>query len=92
MIRAGCGTLDGALAHVAAGEGQCGWCARAEAMARLEAEGMPRRPPAVPVPAPVTAAAAARNAGIARAEALAWERDHPDSRHDGLRVIPGGAA
>lgn len=102
MIRAGCGTLQGALAHVAAGDPQCGWCARAEAVARLEAEGMPVRPPAAstagPVPPaeaprPVTAEQAARNAAIAAAEMTEWEQDHPGSRHhqDGpLRVIPCG--
>jgi hypothetical protein len=87
VIRAGCGTLDGALAHAAAGEAQCGWCARAEALARLEAEAVPRRPPdaAGPPGGPVSAAQAERNAAALAAEAEAPRRGR-------LRVIPGGAA
>lgn len=103
MIRGGCGSLAGALAHVAAGEKQCGWCARAEAFARLEAEGLPGRTapaavhpsepqqqPAAGGPVPVTAAQARNNAGVIAAETLAYERNH---RTGGpLRVIAGGAA
>jgi hypothetical protein len=94
VIRPGCGTLQGALAHVAAGEAQCGWCARSEAVARLEAEAMTPAPRAMP--GHVTAADAALNATVAAAEMAAWEQDHPSSgdhyRDAPLRVIPGGAA
>lgn len=99
MIRASCGTLAGALAHADAGERQCGWCAHGEAVARLEAERVPRRQPAAePVFRPLTAAQAQRNAAALAAEAEAYERDHPVSGHgdrhhaEALRVITGGAA
>jgi hypothetical protein len=85
VTRPGCGALAGALAHVAAGEAPCGWCLRAEAVARLEAEGVPRRPPGGLPPGPVTAAEAAANAAVLAAEDGAHERGP-------LRVIPGGAA
>jgi hypothetical protein len=94
VIRDGCGTLRGALAHVAAGEKQCGWCARAEAFAALEAEAMTPAPRAVP--GPVTAVEAALNAAVLAAETAAWEHGNPSSgdrhRDAPLRVIPGGAA
>lgn len=94
MIRGGCGTLAGALAHVAAGERQCGWCLRAEAVARLEAEAVTTVPRAAP--GPVTAAEAALNAAVLAAETAGWEHDNPSSgdrhRDAPLRVIPGGAA
>lgn len=99
MIRASCGTLAGALAHAEAGERQCGWCAQGEAVARLEAERVPRRQPAAdPVFRPLTAAQAERNAAVLAAEAQAYERDHPVAgngdhhRAEALRVIQGGAA
>jgi hypothetical protein len=85
VIRPGCGTLQGALAHASAGEAQCGWCARGEALARLEAEAVPRPPAAGEPPGPVSAAQAAANAAVLAAEAEAHERGP-------LRVLPGGAA
>lgn len=87
--RESCGTARGAMAHQEAGERLCGWCAEAEALARLRAEAIPSRPP-VPgseLLAPVTA----RQASIHRAEldraleGVEWE---PDPHHR-LHVIKG---
>ena len=39
-FRETCGTLRGMLAHQAAGEAPCGWCAQAEQVARLTAEAL----------------------------------------------------
>jgi hypothetical protein len=87
MIREQCGTLAGALAHAGAGEPQCGWCARGEALAALEAEAFPRRPspPADARLEAVSAEQAEANAAAAVAEADACERGY-------LRAIRGGAA
>lgn len=45
--RESCGTVRGALDHQAAAEALCGFCTRAEAVARISAEGIPERPPAL---------------------------------------------
>lgn len=45
--RESCATIRGVLDHQAAGEPLCGFCARAEAVARVIAEGVPERPPAL---------------------------------------------
>ena len=78
MIRETCGTLRGALAHQAAGEVPCGWCARAEAVARASAEEIPSRPsPAWP---PVTPEQARDHAEILDREVARYELDHPTGR------------
>jgi hypothetical protein len=43
MIRPGCGTLAGALAHAMAGEDLCGFCTYIERAQALAAEGIPGR-------------------------------------------------
>lgn len=46
--RESCSTIRGVLDHQAAREPLCGFCAREEAIARLAAEAVPERPPAIP--------------------------------------------
>lgn len=89
--RESCGTARGAMAHQACGERLCGWCAEAEAMARLRAEAVPGRTsvPGEDLLLPVTARQAAVNRAAldAALEGAEWEA-HPSR----LRVIEGGAA
>lgn len=94
-----CGTPRGALAHQSAGEPPCGWCAEAEAAARLRAEGTPRRPSPAPGTAaahlaPVTAVQAAVNRAVLAREVEAYERDHPHAfgnrRAAPLRLVGQG--
>lgn len=95
MIRVGCGSLVGAQAHAAAGEAQCGWCARGEALARLEAEAVPSRPAGDPVFAPVTMLEAAEHAAALMDATEPQDQVHPGShsnRRRPLRVISGDAA
>jgi hypothetical protein len=47
-IRETCGTAAGILAHQRAGEAVCAFCTRAERIAAIEAEGIPRGLPAPP--------------------------------------------
>lgn len=87
--RESCGTARGAMAHQHAGERLCGWCAEAEAAARLRAEAYPSRParPGEEYLAPVTA----MQASIHRAaleEALDGTEWEPNP-HRQLRVIKG---
>ena len=68
VIRPGCGTPQGALAHQRAGERWCGWCAYAERLAAIEAEGLvplPRELPSEPLN-PVSPKQAARNWALLR--------------------------
>ena len=81
-VRETCGTLHGALAHQAAGERMCGWCARAEAVARASAEGIPSRPS--PLWPPVTPEQARAHAEILDAEVARYELDNPTGR--GIRT------
>lgn len=81
--RQSCGTLDGILAHQAADEPPCGFCAHAEAVARLAAEGVPERPP--DLFAPVTEAQAHANAVLLLAEEEEFERQHGASN---VRLSP----
>jgi len=79
VIRDICGTQRGAIAHVTAGESQCGWCQHAERCARLAAEATARPPLPLGVGSlePVSAERAALNRSVLDAEVLAFERDHP---------------
>jgi hypothetical protein len=72
-----CGTLRGMLAHQAAGESPCGWCAQAERAARLAAEALQLTPPA-PVGGflPVTEEEASVHREVLETEVAAFERDH----------------
>lgn len=85
-----CGTLRGMLAHQAAGEAPCGWCAQAERAASLAAEACRPVPP-VPVGGflPVTEEEASVNRAVLEAEVAAFERDHPGagSRDTGHRHL-----
>jgi hypothetical protein len=89
-FRETCGTLRGMLAHQAAGESPCGWCAQAEQAARLTAEAMHPVPP-VPVGGfmPVTEEEASVNRAVLEAEVAAFELDHPGagSRDTGHRHL-----
>lgn len=89
MIRPSCGTVRGALAHQAAGEAWCGWCAQAERSARLAAEAGPSLPGS-PHGA-VTAAEAQRHAQRLDIEVAAhegkWKSDR-NWRGQHLRVVP----
>jgi hypothetical protein len=90
--RESCGTARGAMAHQGAGERLCGWCAEAEAAARLRAEAYPSRPqaPGAELLAPVTARQASINrAALDKAlEGVEWE---PDPTGHRLHVIKGSA-
>ena len=100
MYRESCGTLRGAIDHQAAGEALCGWCLEEEAIVRLRAEAVPRRPTPAPgtsteLLAPVSAVEASVNRAVLAAEAEAFERDHPEGtgrRAGTLRLIPGTGA
>lgn len=73
-----CGTLRGMLAHQAAGESPCGWCAQAERAAHFAAEARRPVPPAlVGGFLPVTAEEASVNRAVLEAEVAAFEQDHP---------------
>ena len=62
VIRASCGTAQGILDHQAAGEDLCGFCARSEQLAALQAQALRPVPQARPEPEPVSPAAAAQHA------------------------------
>ncbi len=83
MIRETCGTFRGAIAHLTAGEEQCGWCQQAERCARLAAEATapPPMPIGVPSLAPVSAERAALNRNVLDAEVLAFEHERPTGRY-----------
>lgn len=87
--RESCGTARGAMEHQQAGERLCGWCAEAEALARLRAEAFPSpaSAPGAVLLAPVTPkqAKANREALDAALEDVEWE---PNPHHQ-LRVIKG---
>lgn len=72
--RDACGTLRGMIAHQSAGEEACGWCAHAEAAARLSAEAGPSRALRSGLLEPVSAAQAALNARVLAAEVEEFER------------------
>lgn len=88
-----CGGLRGMLAHQAAGEAPCGWCAQAEQVARLTAESLRPTPrdtwapqgavgALLPAAAEETPAAVEEEAlerrKVLMAEVEAFERDHPE--------------
>jgi hypothetical protein len=75
VIREGCGTVRGLLAHQAAREWPCGWCVHAEQAARLAGERMMPLPAAGPFP-PVTVQEAAANAFLLDREVAEFERTH----------------
>jgi hypothetical protein len=79
------------MAHQGAGERLCGWCAEAEAAARLRAESYPSRPsaPGAELLKPVTARQASINrADLSRAlDGTDWEPEPEPLRP--LRVIKG---
>lgn len=86
-FRETCGTLRGMLAHQAAGEAPCGWCAQAERAAALAAEAA-RPQPAGPSGRflPVTATEAEEHRRVLEAAVAAHERDHPEGTgRDGRR-------
>ena len=88
-----CGGLRGMLAHQAAGEAPCGWCLKAEQVARLTAEACRPTPrdtwapqgavgallPAAEEETPVTEEQeAAERRAVLMAEVETFERDHPE--------------
>lgn len=91
--RESCGTPRGAMAHQRGGERLCGWCAAAEAAARLRAEAYPSRPsaPGREHLEPVTAMQASVNraALVAAFEGIEWE---PDPAGHRLHVIKGSGS
>jgi hypothetical protein len=62
------------IAHQAAGERPCGWCAAAETAARLSAEAVTFRPPAGSLE-PVSEVQGRVNADLLEREVAAYERD-----------------
>jgi hypothetical protein len=74
-----CGTRQGILDHQAAGEDLCGFCARSEQLAALEAEALRPVPQVRPELEPVSPAAAAQHAA-ALVEAL----DSFEAAHRGV--------
>ena len=83
-----CGGLRGMLAHQAADEAPCGWCAQAERAAFLAAEASHPMPPD-PGFLPVTEEEAAANRAMLLAELQAYGWDHPgaSSRGTGHRHL-----
>lgn len=72
-----CGSLKGALAHQAAGEELCGWCAQAERTAFLAAEASrPQLPEPVGGFLPVTELEASVHRAVLEAEVKAFEQAH----------------
>lgn len=89
--RDSCGTLPGLIDHQSAAEKPCGWCAAAEASARLAAEAITWRPaPADALSEPVGDVQARLNAAVLAIEVEAYERDHrpgsPRLSRPGARV------
>jgi hypothetical protein len=76
-VRAECGTPAGIVAHEARGEAPCGFCAHAEQVARLSAEGIPSRLPRPQATIlPLEPASASEHARLLAREVAAFDRDH----------------
>ena len=71
-----CGTLRGMVAHQAAAEEPCGWCAHAETAARLSAESVTWHAPRPDPLKPVSPERAAVNRAVLAAEVEEFERGH----------------
>lgn len=81
--RESCSTIRGVLDHQAAREPLCGFCAHAEAVARLSAEAVPERPPPrFDDLRPVPARQQSVNRNILLAALDGFEEDNPHASDD----------